>query len=83
MDRQKKRRYKCRGCGKFFREDAQIKGPGKRRFPKEVPSEAPTSINIPQSAQALPRTVQIRARYVIGNDDVGQYSDIDSISTIP
>ena len=45
--------------------------------------KSPASIIVPQGAQALPRAVQIRARYVVGNNAVGQYSDIDTISTIP
>lgn len=45
--------------------------------------KSPAIVQIPQSVQALPRAVQIRTRFVIGNDVVGQYSDIDTISTIP
>ncbi len=45
--------------------------------------KSPASIIVTQGAQALPRAVQIRARYVIGNNAVGQFSDIDTISTIP
>lgn len=48
------------------------------KYPK-----SPVTINVPQSVQALPRAVQIRARYLVGNNAVGQYSEIDTISTIP
>ena len=48
------------------------------KYPK-----SPVTINVPQSVQALPRAVQIRARFLIGNNAVGQYSEIDTISTIP
>jgi hypothetical protein len=33
-----KRRFFCRGCGKNFREDAEIKGPGKQRYRAQMPS---------------------------------------------
>lgn len=45
--------------------------------------KSPAVLNIPQNTENLPRSVQIRARYLIGNSPVGQYSDIDSIATIP
>ena len=45
--------------------------------------KSPAILAIPQSTNNLPRSVQIRARYLIGNSPVGQYSDIDSIATIP
>ncbi len=41
------------------------------------------TLQIPESPGNLPRFVQVRARYVIGDVAVGQYSDIDSISTTP
>jgi hypothetical protein len=41
------------------------------------------NLQIPQSPGNLPRYVQVRARYLLGDTAVGQYSDIDSISTIP
>lgn len=40
-------------------------------------------LRIPAGPENLPRLVRIRARYLDGNDAVGQYSDIDTISTIP
>jgi hypothetical protein len=45
--------------------------------------KSPAMINIPENGQATARSVQVRARYVIGNTAVGQYSDTDNISTIP
>jgi hypothetical protein len=44
---------------------------------------SPISLQIPQGPDNLPRSVQIRARYVINDVIVGQYSDIDAITTIP
>lgn len=41
------------------------------------------TLQIPQSTGDLPRFVQVRARYVIGDVAIGQFSDIDSISTNP
>lgn len=44
---------------------------------------SPAIIRVPEGPENLPRFVQIRARYLRGNDAIGQYSDIDTISTIP
>jgi hypothetical protein len=45
--------------------------------------KSPVSLQIPVGTDDLPRSVQIRARYVINDVVVGQYSDIDTITTIP
>ncbi len=44
---------------------------------------SPGRLKVPQGPGNLPRAVQVRARYLVGNEAVGQYSDIDTISTIP
>ena len=44
---------------------------------------SPIVLPIPAGPNNLPRSVEIRARYLRGNDAVGQYSDIDTISTSP
>jgi hypothetical protein len=44
---------------------------------------SPGLINVPPGPENLPRAVQVRARFLVGNEAVGQYSDIDTISTIP
>ena len=44
---------------------------------------SPAELVIPESPSGLPRSVQIRARYVEGNEPVGQYSQVDTISTLP
>jgi hypothetical protein len=44
---------------------------------------SPININVPAGPNNLPRAVEIRARYLRGNDPVGQYSDVDTISTTP
>ena len=45
--------------------------------------KSPAAVNIPQSANELPRSVNIRARYLVGNNAVGQWSDTITISTVP
>ena len=44
---------------------------------------SPGELVVEQNGQATARSVQIRARYVIDNQPVGQYSDTDNVSTIP
>ena len=48
------------------------------RFPK-----SPAEIAIPQNADHLPRNVQIRARFLAGNNPVGDWSDVVTVQTIP
>lgn len=45
--------------------------------------KSPAELVIPQNPQNLPRSVQMRARYVNGNSPVGQFSDIVSTATQP
>lgn len=45
--------------------------------------KSPAELNIPENPQGLPRYVQVRSRYLQGNEPVGQYSDVDAISTTP
>lgn len=45
--------------------------------------KSPAEITIPQNLQSTARSVQVRARYVINNSSIGQYSDTDNVSTIP
>jgi hypothetical protein len=44
---------------------------------------SPAVVVIPQNAQNLPRSVQLRARFVEGNSPVGQFSDIVTTATQP
>ena len=43
----------------------------------------PAELVIPTNAQNLPRSVQMRARYVEGNTPVGLYSQVDTVATLP
>ena len=45
--------------------------------------KSPAAITIPAGPGDLPRSVQVRARFVEGNDPVGDYSDIVTIATMP
>jgi hypothetical protein len=45
--------------------------------------KSPAVLDLPQNVQGTARSVQIRARYVLDNSPVGQFSDTDNISTIP
>ena len=45
--------------------------------------KSPAEVVIPQNAENLPRAVMLRARYVEGNNPVGQYSSIVTTSTQP
>lgn len=45
--------------------------------------KSPGEIVVPQNTQATARSVKVRARYLLDNKPVGQYSEIDQISTIP
>ena len=44
---------------------------------------SPAQLAIPENPSGLPRSVQIRARYVEGNDPVGQYSAAVTTATQP
>jgi hypothetical protein len=44
--------------------------------------KSPASLNIPDG-NGLPHSVQIRARYIIGNEPVGQNSDTVNAVTTP
>lgn len=44
---------------------------------------SPAVVVVPQNAENLPRSVQIRARYVEGNSPVGQFSPIVTTATQP
>lgn len=45
--------------------------------------KSPAVLHIPKNADNLPRNVQIRARYLDGNDPVGDWSQIETVQTIP
>lgn len=45
--------------------------------------KSPAELVIPQNAQSLPRSVQVRARYVEGNTPVGQLSPVVTTATQP
>ena len=45
--------------------------------------KSPAVISIPKNPDNLPRNVQIRARYLDGNDPVGDWSQIETVQTIP
>lgn len=45
--------------------------------------KSPIVIDVPQNANQLPRSVQVRARYLDGNTPVGDWSDIKTVQTIP
>lgn len=45
--------------------------------------KSPAALTIPQNEGELPRSVQVRARYLVGNSAVGDYSDIVTVQTIP
>lgn len=44
---------------------------------------SPADLHIPENPSGLPRSVQIRARYVEGDEPVGLYSAVDTVSTTP
>lgn len=48
------------------------------RYPK-----SPAALSIVQNSDKLPRSVQVRARYLDGNDPVGDWSQIETVQTIP
>ena len=48
-----KRRFWCRGCRKFFRESPIQRGPGKRRFRADMPSEGHMILELQVIAQRL------------------------------
>lgn len=45
--------------------------------------KSPAGLVIPENPDGLPRSVQVRSRHIIGDQPVGQFSDVDVISTIP
>jgi hypothetical protein len=45
--------------------------------------KSPANLAIPENPQGLPRSVQLRARYVDGNTPVGQFSPTVTIATQP
>ncbi|MBC7899346.1 MAG: hypothetical protein H7070_04780 [Saprospiraceae bacterium] len=45
--------------------------------------KSPVELVIPGNPQNLPRSVQVRARYVDGNTPVGQYSPVVTTATQP
>ncbi len=45
--------------------------------------KSPAMLEIPENPQGLPRSVQVRARYVDGDTEVGLYSQVDTVSTLP
>ncbi|MBK9162702.1 MAG: hypothetical protein IPM21_02070 [Acidobacteria bacterium] len=70
--------------GKFTGIDVQMQLDTEKEWrPAGRFVRSPAELHIPAGPENLPRLVRIRARYLDGNDAVGQYSDIDTISTIP
>ena len=45
--------------------------------------KSPAAIEIAQNVDNLPRLVAVRARYLVGNSPVGDWSDIATVQTIP
>lgn len=45
--------------------------------------KSPAVLAIPENADVLPRNVQIRARFLDGNNPVGDWSDVVTVQTIP
>lgn len=45
--------------------------------------KSPAMLTVPQNAGNLPRQAQIRARFLDGNDPVGDWCDIATVQTIP
>lgn len=45
--------------------------------------KSPAALQVPKNPDNLPRNVQIRARYLDGNDPVGDWCDIVTVQTIP
>jgi len=46
-------------------------------------TKSPAEVSVPQNEDVLPRLVQIRARFLIGNHPVGDWSDTTNVQTIP
>lgn len=44
---------------------------------------SPAALLIPHNADHLPRSVQVRGRFLDGNDPVGDWSDVSTVQTIP
>ncbi len=45
--------------------------------------KSPVRLTVPQNANELPRSVAIRARLLVGDDPVGDWSDIVTVQTMP
>lgn len=45
--------------------------------------KSPATFDVPSNPANTPRGVQIRARFLLGNDPVGDWSDIVTVQTIP
>ena len=45
--------------------------------------KSPAELAIAQNADHLPRSVQVRARFLSGNDAIGDWSDVVTVQTIP
>ncbi len=50
---QGKKRFKCRGCGKFFRENAKLPGPGKYKYSGELPSKGQLILELQKIASSI------------------------------
>ena len=48
-----------------------------------TPNKSPALLNIPANTGGTPRNVMIRARYLVGNNPVGDWSDIVNVQTMP
>ncbi|MBL8182741.1 MAG: hypothetical protein JNL64_14145 [Blastocatellia bacterium] len=46
-------------------------------------NSSPAVVTVPQNANELPRLVAVRARYLVGNDPVGEWSDTVTVQTTP
>jgi hypothetical protein len=66
--------------GGVYIENAIDKGEfvGAGRF-----NRSPADLEVPQNTDKLPRSVQIRARFLDGNNPVGDWSDVVTVQTIP
>ncbi|HMT09288.1 MAG TPA: hypothetical protein PKA82_14895 [Pyrinomonadaceae bacterium] len=46
-------------------------------------NSSPAIITVPQNENELPRLVAVRARFLVGNDPVGEWSDTVTVQTTP
>lgn len=46
-------------------------------------NSSPAVVTVEQNANELPRLVAVRARYLVGNDPVGEWSDTVTVQTTP